>query len=398
MKISTFLTSIVTVLFLSTTPVIGVGNCGCTSSCTDSELNKDANGYSARARIDWVMKNMRKSETDACHMVCGLEFPGVCGKCAPKSNQCKKSSGSSGGSSGGGSMCGCSSCTQSVVNRNARGHSVKNRINWLKRNHGISEERACGVVCGSEFSSVCGQQCNPNQCRGGGSSGGSGGSSGRALTVVTQNLFWWNLFNQRGGGNFFNVYKRQGLLDIYLFQECDDVNRIKNGLGFSNMQTKQLGSGLAIAWNGSRFTKLNDGLELVGHDNGNHPWSPLRYLAWVRLRDRSNGKIIFVANHHGPLAINTGGKFGPQDVANKIDGVINRAKGSGDIVILGGDMNADASSQTVRSLAGKGYRKRGGDWVDHIFTKSGFTSSSETTIIHGTGSDHRGVKTRFASF
>jgi hypothetical protein len=68
MKISTFLTSIVTVLFLSTTPVIGVGNCGCTSSCTDSELNKDANGYSARARIDWVMKNMRKSETDACHM------------------------------------------------------------------------------------------------------------------------------------------------------------------------------------------------------------------------------------------------------------------------------------------------------------------------------------------
>lgn len=299
-------------------------------------------------------------------------------------------------------MCGCSSCTQSVVNKKVRGYSVKDRINWLKRNNGMSEEGACGAVCGSEFPSVCGQQCNPNQCRGdgggGGSSGGSGGSSGGALTVVTQNLFWWNLFNQHHGGNFFNVYKSQGLLDIYLFQECDDVNRVKNGLGFSNMQTKQLGSGLAIAWNGSRFTKLNHGIELVGHDMITRTWSPDRYLAWVRLRDRSSGKIILVANHHGPLDINTGGKFGPQDVANKIDGVINRAKGSGDLVILGGDMNADAGSQTTRSLTGKGYKRHGGDWVDHIFTQSGFTSSTQTTIIHGSGSDHRGVKTRFASF
>lgn len=67
MKISTFLTSIVTVLFLAT-PVIGVGNCGCASSCTDSELDIDANGYSARARIDWVMNNNNKSETEACQM------------------------------------------------------------------------------------------------------------------------------------------------------------------------------------------------------------------------------------------------------------------------------------------------------------------------------------------
>lgn len=217
-------------------------------------------------------------------------------------------------------------------------------------------------------------------------------------TFISSSNPRWRLFNQQGGGNFFNVYKRQGLLDIYLFQECDDVNHVKNRLGFRNMQTKQLGSGLAIAWNGSRFRKLNDGLQWVGHDTTIQSWSPHRYVAWVRLQDRSSGKIILAVNHHGPLNINSGGKFGPQDVANRIDGVINRAKGSKDLVILGGDMNADAASQTTKSLGRKGYRRRGGDWVDHIFTKFGFTSASRTTIIHDTGSDHRGVKTRFSSF
>ncbi len=93
--------------------------------------------------------------------------------------------------------CGCSSCTSSVLNRNASGHSVGARINWLKDNRNMSEQQACGKVCGEEFPSVC-SACNPDRCSGGGPSptpprptrtpptGGSGGS----LSVVTQNLYW----------------------------------------------------------------------------------------------------------------------------------------------------------------------------------------------------------------
>ena len=32
-----------------------------------------------------------------------------------------------------------------------------------------------------------------------------------------------------------------------------------------------------------------------------------RFVGWVRLQERSTRKVFFVANHHGPLDINTGG-------------------------------------------------------------------------------------------
>ncbi|KAL3795764.1 hypothetical protein HJC23_008251 [Cyclotella cryptica] len=41
--------------------------CGC-SSCTTSVLEKNANGYSVRNRIDWVVANTGKSEKDACSL------------------------------------------------------------------------------------------------------------------------------------------------------------------------------------------------------------------------------------------------------------------------------------------------------------------------------------------
>lgn len=150
----------VAALFLVFEPVAGVGNCGC-SSCTSSVLNKDADGYSVRDRIDWVMTNMGQSEQDACSLVCGDEFPGVCGgECDP--GQC-------GGGGGGGSRCGCSSCTTSVLGRDADGFPAGNRIDWVMANLGRSEEQACDLVCGVEYPDVCGE-CDCD-------SGGGGGPS-----------------------------------------------------------------------------------------------------------------------------------------------------------------------------------------------------------------------------
>ena len=76
------------------------------------------------------------SEQQACAAVCSREFPNICGACNPDS---------CGG--GGpkptptpptptppsdGSTCGCSSCTSSILNRDASGHKVGDRINWLQ--------------------------------------------------------------------------------------------------------------------------------------------------------------------------------------------------------------------------------------------------------------------------
>jgi hypothetical protein len=205
-------------------------------------------------------------------------------------------------------------------------------------------------------------------------------------------------FDQRGGRNFFKEFKSQGLLDIYMFQECRDVNRIKNGLGFGSMQVKQFSHDLAIAWNGSRFRKLNDGMAWVGADQVTQSWNPNRYVAWVRLQDRSTSKVILAVSHHGPLSIDTGGKFGMNSVASKIDGAINNARRSGDVVVLAGDFNVHAGRRTLQVLQGRGYKKHASEWVDHILTKSGLTSTPQTTIIRGGGSDHRGIKTRWSSF
>ena len=40
----------------------------------------------------------------------------------------------------------------------------------------------------------------------------------------------------------------------------------------------------------------------------------------------------------------------------------------------------------------KGYQRHATDWVDHVLTLSGLSSTPQVSTIHGTGSDHRGLK------
>jgi len=58
------------------------GKCGC-NSCTQSVLDRNADGYKVGARIDWLMTNKRLSERDACMIVCQNEFPAICSECIP---------------------------------------------------------------------------------------------------------------------------------------------------------------------------------------------------------------------------------------------------------------------------------------------------------------------------
>ncbi|KAL7480883.1 hypothetical protein ACHAW6_006588 [Cyclotella cf. meneghiniana] len=67
--------------------------------------------------------------------------------------------------------CGCTLCTDSVLDKDADGFTVRSRIEWLTSNRGVSEEEACSTVCGHEFWTTC-IQCDPSDCQGNNGDGG----------------------------------------------------------------------------------------------------------------------------------------------------------------------------------------------------------------------------------
>ena len=67
------------------TPVtkLSVNDCGLPKTCTWEVLDANANGFSCKSRMNWLMNNMDKSESEACHQVSGMEYPTSCGGCDP---------------------------------------------------------------------------------------------------------------------------------------------------------------------------------------------------------------------------------------------------------------------------------------------------------------------------
>jgi len=206
------------------------------------------------------------------------------------------------------------------------------------------------------------------------------------------NLFWWNLFNQRGGDNFFSVFSSYGPYDLFFFQECDNAEHIKSGLGY-DITTYQPAHSVALAWSNTRFNLVARGWEDVAEDRSDQYYGT-RCVVWARLQDTVSGLIVFAVSHHGPLPVNTGGATGGSAVAQRINEVISYNKGSSDTVIMGGDFNAENHVTTITTLRDSyGYSLRASDWVDHIFTKgSALSATPQVTIVSGTGSDHDGVK------
>ncbi|GKY92767.1 hypothetical protein MPSEU_000246500 [Mayamaea pseudoterrestris] len=58
-------------------------DCGRPASCTDFVLDTIAGLYSCRQRIQWLIWQEGKSETEACGQVAGIENPHECGACDP---------------------------------------------------------------------------------------------------------------------------------------------------------------------------------------------------------------------------------------------------------------------------------------------------------------------------
>mmetsp|Transcript_90642 Transcript_90642/g.252089 ORF Transcript_90642/g.252089 Transcript_90642/m.252089 type:complete len:759 (+) Transcript_90642:86-2362(+) len=212
------------------------------------------------------------------------------------------------------------------------------------------------------------------------------------MTVLTYNLFWWNLFGVRGGngGSAGKLIAENGPFDVMGFQECGDAHRVLADAGLDAAYgIVDKGHGLAMAYNKSAWEELGAGSRLVAEDRQDEYYGT-RAVSWARLRHASSGTTVLFLNHHGPLPIDSGGRCGPQATAYGLLRIAGTEARAGDRVILVGDLNAAAASSTQRTLQGS-LQRVVAHWVDAIFT----SCPGGTGKRLGTGgSDHEALEAR----
>ena len=71
------------VLSVSDDEFFVLSDCGVPETCTAAVLDTDAEGFTCRERISWLIETMGNSESVACATVGRLEFPAECGGCSP---------------------------------------------------------------------------------------------------------------------------------------------------------------------------------------------------------------------------------------------------------------------------------------------------------------------------
>jgi hypothetical protein len=59
---------------------------------------------------------------------------------------------------------GCKSCTAEVLERKNDGMSIGQHIAWDLEEE-MTEDEACKNICGVKFLDVCGEECDPDQCK-----------------------------------------------------------------------------------------------------------------------------------------------------------------------------------------------------------------------------------------
>jgi len=218
-------------------------------------------------------------------------------------------------------------------------------------------------------------------------------SGGTQVKVLSYNLFWWNLFGQRGGngGSAGRLIARNGPFDIMAFQECDDVWRVLGDAGLSSSHEVSVANhATAIAYEKNIWQELASGSEDVAEDN-RFQYYGRRGVGWVRLLHKTSGKVVFVVNHHGPLQVNTGGKCGMEATAYNMLKVIGQHAQTSDASVLLGDLNADRNSATQSTLRNYLYQAAH-DWVDAIFGSCQAISSQN---LGNGGSDHNAIEAVF---
>lgn len=231
-------------------------------------------------------------------------------------------------------------------------------------------------------------------------------SSAVEVRLLTYNLFWWNLFRERGGED-----GRAGKLiaaaasapgasafDFMGFQECEDVERVMNdaGLGATFGTYHNTDMAIAIAYNVVRWEVVTSGSAQVAEDSQAQYYGR-RTVMWARFREKATDRMVFFANHHGPLPVNSGGFCGGPATAYNLLRVLSFHAHPGDAILLVGDFNADPTSATVRTLADHMDRAYTGDkfnGVDNMFAACAQISGQGQNLGSG-GSDHDALSATF---
>mmetsp|Transcript_20111 Transcript_20111/g.43837 ORF Transcript_20111/g.43837 Transcript_20111/m.43837 type:complete len:350 (+) Transcript_20111:158-1207(+) len=228
-----------------------------------------------------------------------------------------------------------------------------------------------------------------------------------SVKVLTYNLFWWNLFNQHGGGSRSAgklIARTEGDdgYDLMGFQECDDRWRVMNDAIAEGLtgewEAVDGGHALALAYRKDRWEVLDSGATEVGEDS--YPqWYGKRSAVWVRLRHKADGTTVFYINHHGPLPVSWGGACTGRATAYNIMKVIANHAHKDDGIILTGDFNAEPSSTRIEELSSRMHKvysgtKFGG--VDHIFSNCEGAVGANLGPGRGFwGSDHDALSATF---
>jgi len=235
----------------------------------------------------------------------------------------------------------------------------------------------------------------------------SGGASKITVKVLTYNLFWWNLFDQKGGsgrsaGKLIAQTGGSEQYDIMAFQECDDRHRVINDAKLEGLpgewEAIDGGRAVAIAYLKSRWMLKAHGSEDVGEDHAHQHYGK-RTAQWVRLQ-HTDGKVVFFVNHHGPLPVGWGGGCTGRAAAYNIMRVIAEHAHPDDAIVLVGDFNAEAHSSRIRELDTRFNRVFSGTemgGVDHVFTNCA-ADAQGTNLGKGRGefgSDHDALSVTF---
>jgi hypothetical protein len=211
------------------------------------------------------------------------------------------------------------------------------------------------------------------------------------VTVVSYNLYWWNVKSSNRWSQLYDRIKKHKPFDLIGFQECEDVADVVRDAGLDNFDyyqgpNKPSNNPAPIAWNRDVFTKLDGpGNRWVASDRYGG-----RYMTWVRLQHKASGVNILFANTHGPLG-NCGSTLG-----NNWKKGVSDKRDTDDIVFFTGDFNCwtgtSAMSILKRSLYDDGVNDVDGG-IDQILTDRGQLEAGGKE--EGWPSDHPLIKGTF---
>lgn len=218
------------------------------------------------------------------------------------------------------------------------------------------------------------------------------------IKVLTYNLFWWNLFGQRGGngnsaGRLIAAANRPDVYDFMGFQECDDVNRVLRDSGLTGTHAAfSPGRAVAVAYRTAAWELLESGQEDVAEDQKSQYYGR-RSATWGRFRHRQTGRGVLFMSHHGPLQVGSGGQCGGESTAYNLVRLAARKAAKGDAVVLVGDFNSGTGSSTLRVLDAQLYRTTSGSafgGIDLVYSNCVDAVVSSRNLGNG-GSDHDAI-------